>query len=270
MSVFRTGGGGSITGVIKSITFDTKEWEAKKKGGEDYYTVSAQLEILVDGVKEAVKRFIPAGFFYPDTMSINDAGQIDSEKGNPLQSGTDFEKFVVSAVEKGFDLSGVEGSEGRDFSSFAGLRCKLVNIVDVEATKQFGKRKGKGDNKGKEFNRTYLAVEEILGHEAVKAGKTTKAAKPAAGKAAAKSAPAADASDDFDVNQSAKDMLYEVLGEAKDNKIVKGTLNSLTMKYAGEKGWTNPQRDEVRKLVTSDAFLKEADGWNYDGKVVSL
>jgi hypothetical protein len=144
-------------------------------------------------------------------------------------------------------------------------------VVDVEATKQFGKRKGKGDNKGKEFNRTYLVISEILGKEDVKAAKKTTAAPKAAAKGAVKGKPAAEATgDDFDVNQSAKDMLYELLGNAKDNKIVKGTLNSLTMKYAGEQGWTNPQRDEVRKLVTSDAFLKEEDGWNFDGKTVSL
>jgi len=260
MSMFKSGGGGYLKGVtatLVGITFDTKEWEPKKKGGDPYTTLSAKLTFRTDGATADVSTYLPAGFFYPENQTISeDKATLGSDRdGAIIQGDTELAKFINSIEEK--DAAVFEGCDGRNFDCVKGLRVTFDRIVDVERTKQFGKRKDKNDPK-KEYNRDWLVVSAVLGKvELPKAGKataakttkatTTKTTKPA-------TTPAAPATASNDAADAA---LLDILADAKGS-LDRKVMGSKATRYRLKKNLDEAVGDALRDTLMSDAYVADA------------
>lgn len=281
MGVFRKRGGGILhgkTGTITGLEFEQKQWDGKK-GKDDYFTISAVLTVKEDGQEDETKAFVQAGFIHPGDDEDNPTEGIDSDNPAILTSesgegfigdDTDFAKLLNSMFELNADLEEpIAESNGLDFSSIVGLRCKFERKIDEEANEKFGKRKvkaKKGPNKGKEmeFNRDYLIVTDVLGRE----GKGDKKAAKKATSSKKKDEDAEEESGEDTLADDTKAMLLSLL-KKNGGKISKSNLNLLVMKYAVEKDLDGEIRDSMRKLVSSTDFLEQEDGWKFDGKVVT-
>lgn len=287
MGNWKKSGSGGFTGVIVGVGFSKKVWNEGEE--KEYSTVSLDLQVAVEGATgEPMKRFLPAGFLN-DGQSVSDDGKtLVSESGDPvIGNNTEAAGFVDSLEEQGFDKS-LFPADYNDLSAMIGARIKAVDKVDEAATKEFGKRKGKGKNEGKEFNRTRLTVETYFGQvdvKKLKVGSGAKATGAAAPKAtgakaggakgtAAKAtpatmAPAVAAQGDSDVEGA----LLSILADAKDNTLPQGQLNSQVIRYATANNFTPEQRETLRKRLTAVEFLNQSDkGWVYDAdsKTVTL
>lgn len=270
MGNWKTGGGGflnGVDGVIAGYAFESKDWPAKKKGGEGYTTLSAELLVLQDGAKEPVKQFLQAGFLHDDVTISDDGLTLESENDAPIILGdSDFAKFIDSleAPASGdLKFTAFEGTEYRNFEAMVGTRVTFKKVVDVEATEKFGKRVAKtGKSKGKEFNRDFLAVERILALPDGK--KAKKVAKPATGK---KTPPPVEADDDA---PDAKGALLAMLKEAKGKTIAVAQLSSAAVKYALSNDIEGDDREALREAVIDTDFLATEDGWVLDKKSKSV
>lgn len=248
MGMFRKQGGGGVTGVITAVTFDIKDWPGKN-GKQAYSTLSANVKLQADGATEAADRFLNAGFVY-EGMSVSEDGTtlLNEAEGAIIQEDTEFARFIGSAIEKGVPESDLDET-GRTFTGLVGYRVTLINEVDAEATKQFGKRKGKD---GKEYNRTETRVSEVFGKEAVKGAKKS-ASKPAAKVAAKSDSPAVD-------TETADVVLGELLSIAPNKTIERGGLNAAMVKYAIKNGLKSPERDALRNTLMDTDYLAGAVG----------
>lgn len=261
MALFKKGGGGFLNGVDGTIVgykFNTKEWESKKKGGSDYSTLSVQIDVLQDGADEPVQQFIPAGFFYPENQSISDDGltlESDSD-GAIIRDDTDFARFVGSMIEAGFPEADLEAGEGRNFEAMVNQRFTFKREVDVEGTKQFGKRKDKKDPK-KEYNRDWLLVAAYLGP--AEASSKKGGAKKTAAKPAAKPAPKGKAAkaEEADTDR-ADEAIVELVSAAKDNVIPRAQVSSAVVRYALTNKLAAADREALRKQLFDEDYLKDA------------
>lgn len=273
---FKSGGGGFLngaTGVIVGVSHEAKEWPPKKKGGEPYTTVSTELLIKQDGADAPVKQFLQSGFLHDEqnvdgSVIVSETAVITAECG----SG----RFLASLDEAGFDSTGLVESNLNDWSSVVGARVTFKREVDVEGTKQFGKRKGKTkDGKDAEYNRDFLLVAEYLGQ--VEVGKGSKGSKAKASAAAPKSAAARggkangaakNAEVDAQVAQ-AESLLIDLLA---DGPIDRTSLSSKIVRYAAENPFSDDAtehrntREALRKLIGSEDFLSREAGWTYSAK----
>lgn len=242
MGMFRGSGGGGITGVVNSITFESKEW---KKGKNDpYYTLSAKVVITPDGAKKSVDRFVRAGFFYPDNQTISKDGKTlsNGEKGGPvIQGDSDFARLIGTLIENGFPEDRLDPN-GLNFEPVEGTRLTLANQIDEAATKEFGKRKG---NDGKEYNRDYPVISAVLGLPAEKSSSKKGAAK-------------AEAPAEADTTL-ADETIVAVLKAAKGKKLDQGKLKSTLVAYQMDHDtMTKAQRDAVYETLTDTDYIKSA------------
>ncbi len=244
MGMFRSSGGGGITGTVTGITFESKDWKPKAKGADPYYTLSAKISLLPDGAKKAVDRFIRAGFFYPENQTISKDGRTLSNgpKGGPVvQDDSDFARLIGTLIEKGFPEDRLDPN-GLNFDAVVGTRLTLANQRDAEATAKFGKRKGQD---GKEYDRDYPVISAVLGLPAVKA----------AGKAAGKVSKAAEVAD----ISAADETIVALISAAKGKKLDQGKLKSTLVAYQMDHDtMTKVERDAIYETLTDEAYIADA------------
>lgn len=265
--------GGFLNGVDCVITdyqltdeFNGEPYKPGKIKGSDGklmdrpHSLNVLLSVRVDGAEEDT------------TTTLKAAGEFDawevSEDGHTVTPVEDGLEFSANAAFSKFMASLCNPSEGKgfpeellpedtfNFEAIIGTRLRLVQQTDIERTKKFGKRVDK--KTGKSFDRQDLVVEQVYelpagSSSGVKAAKGKVAAAPK-GKAKAVE-PEGD-----DLDQLAKDTLVEILAAAKGNTIAKSKLSMAVL----TKLMKHPQREDVRKLIFTDDFLTQEDGWSFD------
>lgn len=258
MSLFRKQGGQD--GVITGYKFEAKVWESDKKGVDPYTKLNVTLEFRPDGAEEDTKRFMDGGFLYDGTTVSDDGQNVESEnEGAIIQENSEFARFIASFIEQAPPMEALlEAGEGRNFAAITGARVQLVNWVDEEATKKFGKRKVKsGPNKGKEYARTELRIGKVYALPEEGAKKGTKAAsKPAAAapKGGTKKAPKKDEPD----TSVADTAIVAMVGAAKDGVLLKKSIGPAVVRYALSAGIKGDEREALRKQLVSEDYLEDA------------
>lgn len=253
-SSFKAGGGflNNVDAVIDGYEFtpDFPGSDGKRKNKKsDFSPLYCVLTFAVDGVDEPAATTLFVGS--ADDFEIEEDGRklVPVDEDNGLRQNSDFYKFVDSLVKAGFPESNLPEDE-INYSAIIGTRVRLVQQVDEEATTRLGKKKSK-DGK-KEFNRTWLKVSAVHALPG-------KAGKPAGGKAGK---PAVDEdSEEDEVSTLATESLIALLKKAPKKTLLKKKLPVQIINQVGAK---HPQREAVRKLVTSDEFLNAGDDWSYD------
>ena len=266
---FRKSGGGFLNGVagtIVSTKLDSTEWDGKKQA---YTTFSLELGIRPDGADEPVSQFLQGGFLHEEETISADGSSIEAEHDEALVDETsELGKFLQSVADAGFDEQALIDSNFRTFSFLDNQRFTFKRVVDEEATKKFGKRKGKGkDGKPAEYMRDNLLVAEYLGEaEVVKGKKATKSSKSAPASKAAKGGKANGAAKNAEVDaaiEQAEGVLLEIVADGAVNR---AALSSKVVRYAVDNGLDTETREAIRKLVGSEDFLSRQNGWAYDAK----
>lgn len=295
----------TFSGMLDAVVFEVTNWPASgaKKA---YSTLSAKLTISKDGAEEPIDQFLEAGFIYPER------GQAVSEDGATLEGGagvgegTEFARFVQSAIDKGFDQNLLldESGNGTSFSALAENRyefarainepkqlasgAKKLGIKDLKAvaadgsytgklgktyTKaevmEAGKRPDKNDKTKPPYNQTFLVIEDLLG-EPVKAAPAKKAAaaKPAAAKTvvAKGGKPNGKAVEVEADYETADALLIDAVAAAKNKTLKKASLSSVVVKWTVENDQPDEVRDAIRALFADDSYLARQNGWKFDGE----
>jgi hypothetical protein len=285
--------------------FEVTNWPASgaKKA---YATLSAKLTISKDGAEDPIDQFLEAGFIYPER------GQAVSEDGTTLEGkagvgeGTEFARFVQSAIDKGFDQNLLldESGNGSNFSALAENRyefgrainepkqlasgAKKLGVKDLKAiaadgsytgklgksyTKaevmEAGKKQDKND-KSIYYNQTFLVIEDLLGETvspAPKAAGKKAAAKPAAKMTVAKGGKPNGAAKEVEPDYETADaLLIDAVAAAKNKTLKKASLSSAVVKWAVENDKANEERDAIRALFADDDYLARQNGWKFDGE----
>lgn len=228
--------GGGFNGILKSLTFETKDWESENAKDGEYTTLTAKLSILKDGADEPIDQFVNAGFLY-DGQGISKNGKTLTDKNSddsPIIAGdTNFARLLDTYEEAGGDTASFEKNFLRNFEVLEGQRFAFRNELDKErqiaaglkklkakrGTKpladgsfvikgvavseaevmEAGKRQDKNDKK-KFYNQNRLTIVQILGDGAAAAASDDddeEEEKPAKGKASkSKKAPEPDEDED--------------------------------------------------------------------------
>ncbi len=274
----RKGGGGflnGVAGVIVAAFYRSTVWNEGKEN--EYTTLSIEIQVLQDGATQPVKQFLPAGFIYDNHVIAEDGQSItDTQDGSRsiLQDDSAYIKFLNSAIEAGLPEQPFVDSNLSTFDGLLNQRFTFKRVVDVEGTKEFGKRKGKTkDGKDAEFNRDFLLVAEYHGavEPAKKGGKTaaSSAAKKTVAAAKATNGAAKNAETDALVARG-KDVLISIL--ADNSPLERNAISAKIVKYSTENQFAEDAnehkaiREALRKLVGSEDFLGLQDGWTYDAK----
>jgi hypothetical protein len=266
----QSGGGGylnNVTGVLVGAQYGMKTWPAKKEGGDDYTTISLELEILPAGAEAAVKQFLPAGFLNDDE-TVED-GVIVAD--HPVVAvGSDAHKFLSSLVEAGFDESALVEANLNDAGSIVNARVTFKKEIDAEA-KAAGRKEKFKTHKGKEVETDVknLLVKEYHGQvepakKGAKSASKSAAPKAAAGKTNGKAKNAeADA-----LIETADKVLVAILKEA-GKALDRTSLSAKIVRYAtqnklaDESAEHNAIRESLRKLIGSEDFLSRENGWTF-------
>lgn len=267
-----TGGGGgflnNVDGVITGYNFTHAFPGAQREDNEKQ--VYMILHILVDGAEGPVSTTLRGGG--AQYLSAEEDGRvlINPEGGRArLWNKSSLYAFMASLVspldgKAGFPDERFDEDESIiDFTPMIGTRVRLVQAVDEEAVKKGIKRKGKGrDGEERTYNPTLLKVQSVLALPAATAASTSTTAK--------RGAKPSTGTGDAAIEAQAKEVLKAILVAAKDNTIEKKSVGlKVTQKAAAEK-LDGTLRETLRKLISSDAFLQQQDGWAFDGTAISL
>ena len=257
-----------VSGIINSLTFKLGK-SGETKDGRPWQQYSGVVVITPDG-GSPTEQYLHAGFLDDGfSVSSKDGRSIDGEGTYELDTDTPLGKFVVSLVDQGEGKKSVPEAllgDLRNYDGIAGTRATFVRVVDEEATKKLGKRKGKEGTKsaGKEFDRDNLLVSEVISlPEPKKSGQKTtapKAAKATAPAAApAAPAPAAVASTAATADPDDDTELKAIL-EANGGTLDQGKLSAAAVRYAMKnQGVYNPKaREALRVKVMDEAYLAAA------------
>lgn len=277
-------GGNTTEGPITDYAFmDTFPFGEDQEPDGNIYML---LEITPDGAEEALKRSLYLGS--GQYLRIEDDGKTlvsNDDDGTPrLYENGEVYKFIASLEDAGFPAE----SRFPDLTeekriNFEGMvdygRIRLVNEIDVEATKAYGKRKvTKGKHKGKEFNRTYTKVTKFWapgefasangnGNGAhASAKKTTPASQPVKGRAV----PVEDDGDDVS-DKVADRVLGLVMDGAKNNtiKVVDIALAVTRLASKSANKIDEGTRDVLRRRLADKVWLADAAerlGLEFDNK----
>ncbi len=259
-SSFKQGGGGSFNNVDGKITdyeFSTTH-PFSDSASNDY--IYARVDALIDGADEDQ----PTAFFVGNAADweIEDDGKTlrPVDANTSLQQSASFAKFLTSlcvTAEPAFPESALS-EEVVNIEPVLGSRVRFIQVADVDAQGKTKMRKAtKGKFKGKEFPQTHTEVSKV--YELPKAaGKSAKGSTK--GKAVEPEA------DEDELNTLTTETLVGILAKAKDNTILKKKLPVQIMNIVGK----HPQREDVRKLMTSDEFLGTEAGWSYNKKTQEI
>jgi hypothetical protein len=137
-----------------------------------------------------------------------------------------------------------------DTTPIIGRRVRLVQRVDAERTKKYGQKIDKKTKKG--YDRKDLVVAEVYpaDEKPAKGGKSSTSSKG--------SSKSKKDDDEVDIDQLAIDTLKEILSD-NDGKLPKSKLSMAVLKKLQK----HDNREDVRKLLGSDKFLEQEDGWTY-------
>lgn len=261
--------GGSTEGVITDYSFmDTFPFGDGEKDDDD--NIYMLLEVTPDGADEPNKRslYLGSGQF----LKIEDDGKTlvsSDDEGTPrLYDGGEVFKFIESLEAAGFPAESrfpdINEEKKINFEGMIGTRVRVVNEIDAEATKKFGKRKvKKGKHKGKEFNRTYTKVTKVfeVGDGDEKPAKKNASAKAKAGAAKGKTKKGDDEEDEQPaVSVKAADKFLKALIGAQPKKTLdKGGLALAITRYAAKTKMDTDDRDVMRNHLVADDFAYIAD-----------
>ncbi len=251
MSMWRTKQAGGFD--VRILGYTIESFAGDGKFGP-WQRLSIQLNTLSDGADEPRVRFLDGGFLAKSdvnvvTVSKDGSTLVGGDESQPvIDPDSEVAKFMDSYVEKGGVLGDVTG---RSFKEIVGRRIALTTVPDEEAQKRLGPQKGKD---GKDYDRTQLRVAAVHPADGFKATAPKGQAKTTASKpAATKAAPAAD------VDYSGADAaLASILAGTDNGEIEKGGLSSAVVKYALEQKMAGAEREALRKVVASDAYLASA------------
>ena len=261
-SSFKSGGGflnnvdATLVGYKFSKTFQGGKATAKDSEKTPLYFIP---EFQVDGADDIADTNLYAGS--GDMFTIEDDGttlSYDADDAS-IWSKSPAGVFLASLTEQAPSLEATLPDIGEpiNYQSLIGVRVRLVQEVDEEATKRLGKRVDP-KNPDKSYNRTVLKVARVIalpGETSSKAT-TTKAAKPATRATGGTTA----------VATLAADTLVDVISAAG------GTIAKSRVKLAVFRALDgNPMQDAVQRLVSTDEFINSAAGWTVsaDGKQLS-
>lgn len=262
-------GQGSTEGVITDYAFmDTFPFGDGDKD-DDNDNIYMLLEVTPDGADEPNKRSLYLGS--GQYLKIEDDGKTlvsSDDDGTPrLYDGGEVFKFIESLEAAGFPAESrfpdINEEKKINFEGMIGTRIRVVNEIDEEATKKFGKRKvTKGKHKGKEFNRTYTKVTKVFGKEDAKGGK-----KGSAVKSGKSTKPAKDEDADVDAdetpaisNKVADKFLLALLKTQPKEQADKSALALLITRYASKVKMDEDERNVLRSHIVEDdyAYIDDA------------
>jgi hypothetical protein len=280
------GGGGFLNNVDGEISdysfldvFPGQEAAANAKFTPLYFNVT----VAVDGAEEPQSTTLFAGS--ADDFEISDDGKTltpVTEGGGP-RKGTPFFRFLETLISPtgggaGFDEELLPADdEPINYEAILGTRARFVQERDEKAIeknkknyrKSAGKLDEQGYKKGKDgkfYPPTNPVIEAVLG-EAVEAPAPKAAAVKGKTAAAAakvdKKAPKADP-----IVVLSDETLLAILAD-NDGSIGHAKLPAKIVTKLGSK---HPEREPVRKLMLSDAYLAREAGWSYDAskKIITL
>jgi hypothetical protein len=268
-SQFRKGGGflNNVDGVITGYEFSDetpakdggrepfKPGKDPKTGKARFHSLYCYLSARADGADEDVSTALFVGG--ADDWDVSDDGHelIPTKDGQQLGASSSFAKFLGSLCESGFPETRLP-EETFDFSPIIGTRVRFIQRVDEDGTKRLGKRKGKD---GKEYNRTDLVVDQVYD---LPEGDDAPVAAPAKGGKSTSVSGKGKAPKGEDLNALAQETLAAILADAPGNTINKKNLaTKVIMKLT-----KHPKREDVRGIITSDEFLNNAEGVDYNAK----
>jgi hypothetical protein len=275
-------GTGSSEGVITDYSFtDVFPFgDSDAKGDDD--NIYLLLEVTPDGADEPNKRslYLGSGQF----LRIEDDGKTlvsSDDDGSPrLYEGGEVFKFIESLEAAGFPAESrfPDITEEKKIN-FEGMvdygRVRIVNEIDEEATKKFGKRKvKKGKHKGKEFNRTFTKVTKFWapGEEPEGGAKASKGATKTSTKATkAEPEDTDDEATEAVSNKIADRVMAGILEATKNNSIKVVDIALAVTRYASNKAnkIDTDVRDTLRTQLASKDWLSDAadrDVVAYDAK----
>lgn len=272
-------GGGFLDGVVGVITdyqltdeFNGEPYDPTKKI-KDYktgkpvappHTLNVLLSVVPDGAEEAITTNLRAGNF--EEWEVSEDGHVLTpvEDGRALSGNSAWAKLMSSLEEAGHP-TGVQSDDAEegtyDFTPIIGSRCKFEQRVDAERTSKFGPRKDK--KTGRTYDRRDLVVSEFYEIVEVGSGKSSKKAakvgpvKAAGGKLNGKISKPEPIDDDLEA--FTKETLLNILAAA-GGPLAKNKLSTKVLTTIPK----DPRREDVRKMVFSDEFLSQEDGWTYN------
>ncbi len=274
-SSFKKSGGGflnNVDGTIIDYLF-TDEFNGQPfKPGINpatkkprFHTLYCLLTVQVDGAEEPVTTHLFVGD--ADQFDVTEDGKVlvPVEEGYQLGENAPFCRLIASLVAAGFPETNLP-EEDLDFRAIIDTRCRLVQRRDEEAARKGLKRKDK--KTGKEYDQTYLAVDQVYalpgatGEEptakSAPKGKATKSAKPTP-KVNGKPANG-HATDMPNLDKRAVETLLGILADEKGSTLPKSKLSVKILQKLGK----DPQRQDIYKLMYDDGFLTTEQGWSYD------
>lgn len=269
-SQFKKGGGflDGVDVVIKDYQFtDEFNGEAfrpgKIKGAdgkpmEKPHTLNVLLTVRVDGADEDTTTTLKAANNFDDWTVSEDGYTIEPvDEGTNLSAGTSFAKLITSLCEADARVEALLPEDSINYQGIIGIRARLVQRTDAERTKKFGQKVDKRTGKG--YDRKDLVVDQVYelpGARSAAGKKTGGKANPPSKTAKGKPAAAAQGED---LDTLSKETLLGIVADA-GGSIAKSKLSMKVL----TKLMKHPQREDVRKLIFTDEFLAQEDGWSYD------
>lgn len=269
---FRQGGGGFLNHVDGVITgyrftdeFNGVEFEpGNKPGTKDpkFHSGFMELSGRVDGADEDVTQNLFFGS-YDDYEVSEDGLTLTAAAGGECTIGANsaVAKFIASLVEAGFPLTKL--SDDPDSINFEPIIGARVRFGQAQVLGKDGKVRmrvaKKGKFKGKEFPDTTTIIEQF--YELPAKGKGGKTVEPVKGKKGKQAEPDED-EEPATPKSLATTFLLKIV-KASKGKLAKAKISMALLKP--ENGlYKHPEREAIRKLLTSDKFLNTEDGWTYD------
>jgi hypothetical protein len=239
-SAIKTGGGflRKVDGTLKDYEF-TARFKGEKKDGEWLYFVP---QIQMDGAAEPIDHHMFLGA--AEQYEVEDDGKtLKMAGGGPVTFGGDvpFGILMTSLLDAGFPEDELpDPNDGAiNLEVLVDRRFRFDQKVDEKGNAKFGKRKGTGKNKGKEFDRTNTIITAVLGGGSNGAAKSSNGKK---GKAT-------------DLSSEAADVLRDVI--AKEDGSVSRKNLSLPVTKALLK---NANKDDLKKMILDEDW-QEAQDW---------
>jgi hypothetical protein len=244
-----------VDAVITGIEYTTDP--PFKNSGEFVYAI---LSARVDGADEDSTSSFFVGS--ADEWEIDGTTLVPASEGQGIGASTGWGKFLDSLIENNFPETLLPEDEF-NWDAIIGTRVRFTK-VENEAMK--GKKRKAKNGKEYAYQDTVVGqVYELPGKKGAKSEGTSKVTK-----GSTKKVVEADEDEDDSVEALASKFLLKVVA-ANKGKMAKAKVSMQLLKP--ENGlFKHPQREAIRKLLTSDKFLNTEDGWSYneDKEVITV
>lgn len=253
---FSTGSGlfDDVDAVVTGAHFTNEPPDGYTADGNPLFFV---LELQIDGADGPVEQRYSMGGKAGDQFEVSEdgLGLIPAGPHSRLGASSKFGLFMAALKTEGFPIATLGGEDG-NMGALVGLRAHFNRIPDPER-KGLTQRPGQKEKKYPESTLVVTKIHTLPGEKPATAKKATTTAKPAAGKSTTKPTAAA-ARDDEDI-KTAEETLVALL-VVNDGTIQKSKLPILAARELGK----HPRRQEVSKLIYSEAFLSRETAWTFD------